>query len=591
MLKVFNFILNLPHPYKSRFILLQIAIIFTNFAEIFTISLISPFMALILDNSKIETNTFYNFLFEYFEFNSHFNFIIFIGILIFLLILIATFFLILVAFFTKVLINSLSNLMLTGLYSHYINLDYKNYSAEKNRKSNITSNLIIQVIRFTNTTLLSFFEVNKKVFLIFFTFCILAYLQPLISIYLILFSLISIGLVYFSLFKKLKEKGQYLSKINNTRVSNIHESFNAIREVKFLGVETILTREFFKNNLKMLNTDKYIYMSAHIPKFLLEIVSVFIMMTLLILFYSLNITNSELIILLTLLGVVAYKILPAVNNLIFNFNIFTGNLDSYVHLKEEFNSFLDKTKLQEEDKTKSNKSENTIKVKKLFFNNVLFRYKNKSQEAISINNLSLELEKNIFIMGESGSGKSTLLDILTGVIEIDEGRIIVNDKYQSKSLKEYKNNISYIPQNINFFNRNLIDNISLSFLNNKPTDEVWVMEILRILKLDNIIKSLPNGLDTDLGENLDQLSGGQRQRISIARALYPKKPILILDEATSALDYETEKHVFNKIKQFDFIKSIICSTHRTLSIDEHDRLIYINQGKITFDDYYKNYKK
>lgn len=589
MLKVFKFILNLPQPYKFRFILLQIAIIFTNFAEIFTISLISPFMALILDNSKIETNNFYKFLFEYFEFNSYFNFIIFIGILIFLLILIATFFLILVAFFTKVIINNLSNLMLTGLYSHYINLDYKNYSAEKNKKSNITSNLIIQVIRFTNTTLLSFFEINKKIFLIFFTFCILAYLQPLISLYLILFSFISIGLVYFTLFKKLKEKGQYLSKINNTRVSNIHESFNAIREVKFLGVENILTREFFKNNLKMLNTDKYIYMSAHIPKFLLEIVSVFIMMTLLILFYSFNISNSELIILLTLLGVVAYKILPAVNNLIFNFNIFTGNLDSYIHLEEEFNSFLNK-KLQE-NKTKFNKKENTIKVNKLIFNDVLFRYKNKSQAAISINNLSLELEKNIFIMGESGSGKSTLLDILTGVIEIDEGKIIVNDKYQSKSLKEYKNNISYIPQNINFFNRNLLENISLSFLNNKPTDEMWVMEILRILKLDNLIHSLPNGLDTDLGENLDQLSGGQRQRISIARALYPKKPILILDEATSALDYETEKHVFNKIKQFDFIKSIICSTHRTLSIDEHDRLIYINQGKITFDDYYKNYKK
>ncbi len=589
MLKVFKFILNLPQPYKFRFILLQIAIIFTNFAEIFTISLISPFMALILDNSKIETNNFYKFLFEYFEFNSYFNFIIFIGILIFLLILIATFFLILVAFFTKVIINNLSNLMLTGLYSHYINLDYKNYSAEKNKKSNITSNLIIQVIRFTNTTLLSFFEINKKVFLIFFTFCILAYLQPLISLYLILFSFISIGLVYFTLFKKLKEKGQYLSKINNTRVSNIHESFNAIREVKFLGVENTLTREFFKNNLKMLNTDKYIYMSAHIPKFLLEIVSVFIMMTLLILFYSFNISNSELIILLTLLGVVAYKILPAVNNLIFNFNIFTGNLDSYIHLEEEFNSFLNK-KLQE-NKTKFNKKENTIKVNKLIFNDVLFRYKNKSQAAISINNLSLELEKNIFIMGESGSGKSTLLDILTGVIEIDEGKIIVNDKYQSKSLKEYKNNISYIPQNINFFNRNLLENISLSFLNNKPTDEMWVMEILRILKLDNLIHSLPNGLDTDLGENLDQLSGGQRQRISIARALYPKKPILILDEATSALDYETEKHVFNKIKQFDFIKSIICSTHRTLSIDEHDRLIYINQGKITFDDYYKNYKK
>lgn len=589
MFKIFNFILKLPQPYKSRFILLQIAIVFSNFAEIFTISLVSPFMGLIIDNSKIETNFYFSFLFNYFNFENKFNFVLFIGLLIFLLILLATLFLILVAFFTKVIINNLSNLMLTGLYSHYINLDYKNYSNQKNRKSNITSNLIIQVIRFTNTTLLSFFEINKKVFLVFFTFCILAFLEPIISVYLLLFSIFSIGIVYFALFKKLKEKGKYLSKINNLRVSNIHESFNAIREVKFLGIETTLTREFFKNNLKMLNTDRYIYMSAHIPKFLLEIVSVFIMLSLLILFYSLNISNSELIVLLTLLGVVAYKILPAVNNLIFNFNIFTGNIDSYVHLEEEFDSFLNKGKL-DKNTIKINE-QNSVYLKKLNFSDLKFKYNNKSKPAITIDDLEIQLDKNIFLMGESGSGKSTFLDIITGIIEIDEGNIRVNNEFDTRTLKEFKNNISYIPQNINFFNRNLIENISLNFLNNEKSDENWVIEILKILKLDNLIDELPNGLDTDLGENLDQLSGGQRQRISIARALYPKKPILILDEATSALDYETEKHVFSQIKKFDFIKSIICSTHRSLSIEDNDRLIIINQGSIKYDGLYKNYKK
>ena len=100
---------------------------------------------------------------------------------------------------------------------------------------------------------------------------------------------------------------------------------------------------------------------------------------------------------------------------------------------EEFNSFLNKVRIKQ-----NLIKENTIKVNKLIFNDVLFRYKNQSQPAISINNLSLELEKNILTMGESGSSESTLLDILTGVIEIDEGKIIVNDKYQSKSLKNIK---------------------------------------------------------------------------------------------------------------------------------------------------------
>ena len=93
-------------------------------------------------------------------------------------------------------------------------------------------------------------------------------------------------------------------------------------------------------------------------------------------------------------------------------------------------------------------------------------------------------------------------------------------------------------------------------------------------------KKLIISVNTNLGEKLDQLSGGQRQRVSIARALYRKKPILILDEATSALDFKTEKFIFENLKEFNFIKTVICSTHRKSMINSGDVLFNLFNGKI-----------
>ena len=151
---------------------------------------------------------------------------------------------------------------------------------------------------------------------------------------------------------------------------------------------------------------------------------------------------------------------------------------------------------------------------------------------------------------------------------------------EKDEIKILQNLISYVPQNINFFDRSLIENITLNFVENKKIDYDLIKKIIEITDLESFVASLPEGLDTNLGEKLEQLSGGQRQRVSIARALYRKKPILILDEATSALDFNTEKNIFDKVNKLDYIKLIICSTHRKSMIKKEDILINIDNGKI-----------
>ncbi len=218
------------------------------------------------------------------------------------------------------------------------------------------------------------------------------------------------------------------------------------------------------------------------------------------------------------------------------------------------------------------------------------KYSEKIDYALNIKNLKIDLSNNFYLIGETGSGKSTLMDIFSGILIQSEGLIYLNDNRSLNYKNNIKNLISYVPQSINFFNRSLIENITLSFLDNKEIDLDWVNKLIKLLSLEDLVNSLPNGIFTDLGENLHQLSGGQRQRVSIARALYKKKPILLLDEATSALDIHIEKKILENVKKLDFIKSFINSTHRLTVINENDNVIKLKNGSVIFNGIYKNLK-
>jgi ABC-type bacteriocin/lantibiotic exporter with double-glycine peptidase domain len=198
---------------------------------------------------------------------------------------------------------------------------------------------------------------------------------------------------------------------------------------------------------------------------------------------------------------------------------------------------------------------------------------------------------NYFIIGPSGSGKSTFIDILSCIIQPENINYKINSKnYTNKHLKNLNNYVSYVPQQINFFNRTLLENITLNFNNNSKNDIVLVNDLIELLELKDFLSNLPNGLNSYLGEQIQNMSGGQRQRLSIARALFRKKPILILDEATSSIDFETEKKIFDRLKKLSFLKSFIAITHRYSFINEEDQCISMNQGRITFQGKYKIYK-
>lgn len=590
MLKTLKFLLKLPNIYKFRIILLQLAIIFTSLAEIFSIAIISPYIGIIIDNNKIFENNFLNFIYKFFEFNDIKTFIIFLGISILISILLSNIFLVSVTYITKRILNNLTNFMLTNLYGYYLKLDYAEFSNRKNSISTISSKLINEVMRFTNTSVVAFFEINKRVFSIVIMFGILFYFQTIISLILIFFAFVAFSIIYFGFHENVRKKGKIITEKNKIRISLINEAFNAIREVKFLNAENSLIREFFKNNSKMFRADIYVYLISNVPKYILEIISATSVVFILIYLYYIETDVYDLILILSLIGVAAYKLLPSIHTVLFNLGVFNGNIDSYESIKNEFDIILKNHKNKKNTPSKKINNEENIILKNIIFDNVKHKYSEKLDYALNIPNLEIKVSSNFYIIGETGSGKSTLMDIFSGILGQSEGSIYINNDKKINYNKNVKNLISYVPQSINFFNRSLVENITLNFLDNKEIDLEWVNKLIKLLYLDDLVKSLPKGIYTDLGENLHQLSGGQRQRVSIARALYKKKPILLLDEATSALDINIEKNIFENVKKLSFIKTFINSTHRLSVIDNYDYVIKLSKGKIIYNGVYEKIK-
>ena len=188
--------------------------------------------------------------------------------------------------------------------------------------------------------------------------------------------------------------------------------------------------------------------------------------------------------------------------------------------------------------------------------------------------------KTVALIGSSGAGKTTLADLLLGLLTPQRGHIRVDDMDIQKNMTLWHHNIGYIPQMIYLSDDTIRNNVAFGIREEEIQDEM-VINALKKAQLYDFIETLPQGLDTIVGDRGVRLSGGQRQRIGIARALYHDPEILVLDEATSALDNETETAVMESIEHLQGSKTMIIIAHRLTTIRNADIIYEVADGKVT----------
>ena len=218
------------------------------------------------------------------------------------------------------------------------------------------------------------------------------------------------------------------------------------------------------------------------------------------------------------------------------------------------------------------------------FKNISFTYKNINKDVI--NDLSFKINKNtkVALVGESGSGKSTILKLLMGLIKNDNGQILIdNNDLSLVNLNSFYDHVTYVSQEAPIFDGSLKENLVFD----KKIDDEKIIDVLKLVCLDEFYNKLKDGLYTELGEKGIRMSGGERQRVALARLFFDDSKIIILDEATSAMDNITEKDVMNNIVKNLKNKTIIIIAHRLETIKDVDEIYVLDKGKIVEKGSYK----
>ena len=243
--------------------------------------------------------------------------------------------------------------------------------------------------------------------------------------------------------------------------------------------------------------------------------------------------------------------------------------------------------LLEEDIEKNEGKEVLDDVKGEFeFNDVYLKYSEDGRNVLNGLNLKVKQGETIALVGESGAGKSTILNLVIGFNFANSGQVLLDGKDLSKiDLRSYRKHLAVVPQTSILFSGTIRDNITYGIDN---VDDKMLDEVVMAANLTDLIDSLPEGLDTMVGEHGGKLSGGQRQRISIARALIRNPEVIVLDEATSALDSISEKLIQDSLNNLTAGRTTFIVAHRLSTVKDADKIAVIADGKCveygTFDE-------
>ncbi|MCK0111848.1 ATP-binding cassette domain-containing protein [Ornithinimicrobium sp. F0845] len=210
---------------------------------------------------------------------------------------------------------------------------------------------------------------------------------------------------------------------------------------------------------------------------------------------------------------------------------------------------------------------------------VTFTYPDADGPAVRDVNLELPFGQTLALVGASGSGKTTLVDIILGLLEPQEGQVLVGGTPLQQVLQGWRARVGYVPQDVSLFDASVARNVALTW-KDEEVDEERVRRALARAQLLDVVESRPGGIHGKVGERGLNLSGGQRQRLGVARALYTDPLVLVMDEATSALDTSTEAAVTSAIRELAGEVSVIVVAHRLATIRHSEQVCFMRDGQM-----------
>ena len=560
---------------KIKLLLISIISLISSLLDFVSVISIYPFINIILENESIYSNKYYFFVWEKLGSPPINSYILYLSFVVISIIIISALF----NFYTQYLCNMFaSNIQISlgkNIYKYILYTNYEWHVSKNPIKlmtlftSNLTKlsrNIIRQIpllVGYISTLIIPIFS--------------LIILSPKYALLLIfVFSFI---LFYF--LRIIRKKTSNLSRKTRIKLDELNillvESIQGIKDVKLSSRENDFIAKFqniygkYCSNISI--TDNF----NQIPVNLILMLSQLIMVGLGTILFLVKISPSNLVGIMSIVALIAFKIIPALNKL---GNALNRISESFI-FSEVINDLHSELKLQliKNRKITERKESNFI-WKKINLKNVYFKY--PGMEDYAIKNINIEIKKGLHygFVGFSGSGKSTTIDILNGLLTPTKGQVYINKTFLSDfGIREWQHKIGYVPQQPKISDQSIKENIAFG-LDESQIDISKIINCIEIVGLSELINTLPKGISSLIGDRGKLLSGGQQQLIAIARALYKDPEILILDEATSSLDSISEKLIRDALKRLKGKITVLTIAHHFSNIKESDHIFLFRQGKL-----------
>ena len=558
---------------KLQLLILLILVIASSFAEIFSLTLVIPFLTILSDTSGILEYDFIQIIDKFWAIESPKQLILPLTF-IFCFATITAACLRLCTFWLNGRLAAIIGSDI-GSKAYFISL---NQSYEKYLTRN--SSEIISALNIHINNVISF--VNFVLNILSSSFILIGLITALFSINSKVAISVSFFMGTFYIFvgylteKKLITNSRQITNQHKSNTKIIQEGYGAFRDITLDNSQSFYLDIFKETYYPYRKLTAQNNLLGVFPKFIIEAFGICLIT---IIALDINSPDEGFARALPILGVFALgaqKILPTIQNIYASISGIRGGKNSVEIIVSILNEDIP---LQINKFIKGNfKFSN-----KIVFENISYKYSEKNN--LILKNISFDIKKGekVGIIGKTGSGKSTTTDLLMGLLTPTKGRILIDGKDLNNENKSFESKwqsaIGHVPQSIYLTDRSIAENIAFSQRKEKIDIEA-VKLAAKKAEIYEFIESIPNKYESVVGERGIQLSGGQRQRIGIARALYKGASVLIFDEATSALDDVTEKKLMNTLNNLSSDITIIMIAHRLTTIQNCDKLIKLNDGRI-----------
>jgi ATP-binding cassette, subfamily B, bacterial PglK len=481
-------------------------------------------------------------------------------------------------------LNYFSARITQDLYKSYISKPYIYHISRDSGK--IIRNINTEAANFT-VMMTNLGNVLTELMLCLFLVSFLLYVN--FSFSAIIFSVVSFSIWFYM--KRNKAKCDKFSNLRSQTASKLNksviESLVGVKEVKLYNLEENYIDKVHDYSYKLADSNRFNNVYTQTPKLFLEVVSVFIILTMVAFFILSGWSGSKILALLSVFGVASIQLLPSSNRLTQAIAYVKYLLPAFRSIYEDLKSDLGVSgvEVNKNNKRLDNKSVDSNTNQDITFKNkielrsVSFNYSDKSRVFKDIS-LTINKGESVAFIGPTGSGKTTLVDLICGFYEPCNGDVLIDGIPRNSYSKSSWNKLfGYVPQMIYLFDDSIKRNVAFG-IDDKDIDEQKVWHCLSQANLDVFVKNLEDNINTVIGENGISLSGGQRQRLGIARALYHDPQILVFDEATSALDNKTEKEVTSAINAAADGRTMITIAHRMSTVKKANKVYKIANGQL-----------